>query len=59
VSGPAVLGLDVGTESARAGLFGLDGRLVAKGQAGYPTSFPAPGWAEQDPACWPRSAWLT
>jgi sugar (pentulose or hexulose) kinase len=50
VSGPAVLGLDVGTESARAGLFGLDGRLLAEGQARYPTSFPAPGWAEQDPA---------
>ena len=50
MSGPAVLGLDVGTESARAGLFELDGRLLAEGQARYPTSFPAPGWAEQDPA---------
>jgi sugar (pentulose or hexulose) kinase len=50
VSPPAVLGLDVGTESARAGLFGLDGRLLAEGRAGYPTMFPAPGWAEQDPA---------
>jgi len=49
-AGPAVLGLDVGTESARAGLFGLDGRLLADGQAGYRTTFPAPGWAEQDPA---------
>lgn len=47
---PAVLGLDVGTEGARAGLFGLDGRLLADGQAGYRTTFPAPGWAEQDPA---------
>jgi sugar (pentulose or hexulose) kinase len=46
----AVLGLDVGTESARAGLFGLDGSLLAEGRAGYPTAFPAPGWAEQDPA---------
>lgn len=53
MSGPAVLGLDVGTESARAGLFGLDGVLLAEGQAGYPTSFPAPGWAERDPgAVW-------
>jgi sugar (pentulose or hexulose) kinase len=50
VSRPAVLGLDVGTEGARAGLFGLDGRQLAAAQAGYPTSFPAPGWAEQDPA---------
>jgi sugar (pentulose or hexulose) kinase len=45
-----VLGLDVGTESARAGLFGLDGRLLAEGRAGYPTWFPEPGQAEQDPA---------
>jgi sugar (pentulose or hexulose) kinase len=50
VSPAAVLGLDVGTESARAALFGLDGGLLAEGRAGYPTSFPAPGWAEQDPA---------
>jgi len=48
--GPAVLGVDVGTGSARAGLFGLDGRLLAQGRAGYPTVFPQPGWAEQDPA---------
>ena len=49
-STPAVLGLDVGTESARAALFGLDGRLLTEGEAGYPTRFPQPGWAEQDPA---------
>jgi sugar (pentulose or hexulose) kinase len=53
MSPAAVLGLDVGTESARAGLFGLDGCLLAEGRAGYPTTFPAPGWAEQDPvAVW-------
>ncbi len=46
---PAVLGLDVGTESARAGLFGLDGSVLSEGQASYPTRFPRPGWAEQDP----------
>lgn len=52
-AGPAVLGVDVGTGSARAGLFSLDGRLLARGQAGYPTGFPQPGWAEQDPgAVW-------
>jgi ribulose kinase len=47
---PAVLGLDVGTESARAGLFGLDGSMLSEGQASYPTRFPRLGWAEQDPA---------
>jgi sugar (pentulose or hexulose) kinase len=56
VSRPAVpgaegfLGLDVGTESARAALFGVDGHLLAEGRAGYPTRFPRPGRAEQDPA---------
>jgi ribulose kinase len=50
VSRPAVLGLDVGTESTRAGLFGLDGMLLAEGRSRYSTAFPAPGRAEQDPA---------
>jgi sugar (pentulose or hexulose) kinase len=49
VRSPAVLGLDVGTESARAALFGVDGSMVSQGRSGYPTAFPAPGWAEQDP----------
>jgi sugar (pentulose or hexulose) kinase len=50
---PAVLGLDVGTESVRAGLFGLDGSVLSECQASYPTRFPRPGWAEQDPiAVW-------
>jgi sugar (pentulose or hexulose) kinase len=35
------------------GMFALDGSLLAEGQSEYPTSFPAPGWAEQDPlAVW-------
>jgi ribulose kinase len=34
---PAVLGLDVGTESVRAGLFGLDGSVVTADADGVPT----------------------
>lgn len=48
----AVLGIDVGTTLAKAGLVSLDGRLLGIGRAGYPTATPEPGRAEQDPAAW-------
>lgn len=51
MSGDAlVLGIDVGTESARAVLFDLTGHARAEGSAPYATRYPRPGWAEQDPA---------
>ena len=46
------LGIDAGTEAVKAGLFDADGQLVALGSRPYPTYFPRPGWAEQDPADW-------
>jgi xylulokinase len=50
---PAVLAIDVGTTSTKAGVVGLDGRLLALGRAGYPiTVGHRPGWAEQDPEAW-------
>ena len=45
----AVLGIDVGTEGARAAVFDLYGNLISQAESGYPTRFPRPGWAEQDP----------
>jgi hypothetical protein len=45
-------GVDGGTESIRAGVFDLDGRPLSFASAPYPTTFPAPGWAEQEPADW-------
>jgi sugar (pentulose or hexulose) kinase len=53
VSTAAILGIDVGTEGTRAGLFDLHGRVIAEGEARHATVFPAPGRAEQDPgAVW-------
>jgi len=49
---PYVLGIDGGTEAIRAGLFDLQGNLVASGVCSYQTYFPHPGWAEQDPDAW-------
>ena len=47
-----VLGLDLGTSSLKAVLVTPDGRRLARAEWGYPTLSPAPGHAEQDPACW-------
>jgi ribulose kinase len=49
---PYILAIDAGTEAIKAGLFDLRGGRVAMGSRTYPTYFPAPGWAEQDPADW-------
>ena len=50
-------GVDGGTESIRAGVFDLSGTPLSFASQPYPTSFPHPGWAEQDPADW-WAAWL-
>lgn len=49
---PYIIGIDGGTEAIKAGLFDLQGKLVALGSRSYKTYFPRPGWAEQDPAEW-------
>ena len=49
---PYVLAIDAGTEAIKAGLFDLAGRRVAVGVRSYPTYFPGPAWAEQDPGDW-------
>ena len=47
-----VMGVDLGTESARVGFFSLQGELIASEAVAYETYFPAPGYAEQDPSKW-------
>jgi sugar (pentulose or hexulose) kinase len=49
-----VLGVDGGTESIRAGVYSPDGTLVAAASSPYPTAYPAPGRAEQNPEDWYR-----
>jgi ribulokinase len=50
-----LLGLDLGTEGVRVGAFRPDGALIGSAEAEYPTSYPHPGWAEQDPEGWWRA----
>ncbi len=49
---PFFLGIDAGAAAVKAGVFDRDGHQVSIGLKGYPTHFPRPGWAEQDPADW-------
>lgn len=51
---PCFLGIDVGTESARAVIFDRHGRAVGEGCTTYTTHFVRPGWVEQDP----QQVWL-
>lgn len=48
-SRPLLLGLDIGTASAKGVLVRPDGRIVAEAQSAHQTSFPRPGWVEHDP----------
>ena len=52
VNGPAtvVLGVDIGTTSAKAVAFDIDGRDLGRGETGYPLLEPEHGQAVQDPA---------
>jgi ribulokinase len=50
-----LLGLDFGTESVRGALFDLDGKMLHTQAETYPTFFPRPGWAEQNPDDWWQS----
>lgn len=47
-----VIGLDIGSSAAKAGLFSLAGQAVAVAGRGYPTDEPKPGYREQDPEQW-------
>lgn len=44
-----VAGVDLGTTSVRVGLFDSDGSILATAQAPLASTFPSPGWVEQDP----------
>ena len=57
MSDALLLGLDLGTTSARAVLTARDGRILATHAAEYPMDTPQPGWAEQDPDAWERAAY--
>lgn len=47
-----LLGIDVGTTGAKAIVSTAQGEIVARAGREYPTLFPQPNWAEQDPESW-------
>lgn len=50
-----LLGIDIGTSGCKAALFTLDGEVVFQGTQPYPTHYPKPGYAEQQPDDWWRA----
>lgn len=52
MTGPYVIGCDVGSQGTNVALYGADGTLVTSSYHPYDLSFPNPGWAEQDPDLW-------
>ncbi|MGH9247172.1 MAG: xylulokinase [Acidimicrobiales bacterium] len=52
MTGPYVIGCDVGSQGTNSALYAADGTLVASAYRGYDLSFPEPTWAEQDPDVW-------
>jgi sugar (pentulose or hexulose) kinase len=47
-----LLGIDLGTSSAKAGLFRTAGQRVASAEVPYHYRVPHPGWAEMDAEIW-------
>ena len=52
MTGPYVIGCDIGSQGTNTALYSADGRLVASKYQAYDVLFPHPGWAEQDPREW-------
>jgi xylulokinase len=50
-----ILAHDLGTTGNKASLFDASGQIVGSAFVGYGTSYPKPGWAEQDPEDWWRA----
>ncbi|MCG9894079.1 MAG: xylulokinase, partial [Fimbriimonadaceae bacterium] len=47
-----LIGLDIGTSSAKAIALDETGRILGSATRDYPLHLPEPGWAEQDPEDW-------
>lgn len=51
-----LVGVDVGTTGVKVIVSDRAGRVLAQASQEYPTHFPQPGWAEQEPEAWWKSA---
>ncbi|MCR2821168.1 gluconokinase [Lederbergia panacisoli] len=49
MSSDYIIGLDLGTTSAKAVIFHLNGKVKSEGERLITTNYPEPGWVEQDP----------
>jgi xylulokinase len=47
-----LLGIDLGTGSAKALLLATDGTTIGEASSSYPVHAPHPGWAESEPGDW-------
>ncbi|MBD2006312.1 MULTISPECIES: xylulokinase [Cyanophyceae] len=47
-----LLGIDLGTGSAKALLLATDGSVMGEASSSYPVHAPHPGWAESEPGDW-------
>lgn len=52
VAGEYLVGIDIGTSGCKVALFTADGEVLFQGTKSYPTYYPAPGYAEQNPEEW-------
>ena len=52
VSDTRIIGIDVGTTSAKGVAIDESGGVLAQAERSYPVSMPHPGWSEQDPEHW-------
>ncbi len=50
-----ILGIDLGTESARTGIFDLNGNTISFGTYSYKTYHEKSGWAEQEVSDWKKA----
>src|SRR4051812_34780301 len=53
----SVLSIDLGTSGSRVIAFSANAKILAKAYYEFPSSYPQPGWVEQDPeALWQTTA---
>src|SRR5258708_9160128 len=52
MAGELVVGVDLGTTALKAGLFDLEGNVVAIAESGYSISRAQSDWAEEEPRAW-------